>query len=395
MITDLTNATFTYLPIFGYGVAHWGIYIIRKFSSLNYKRYTQEYHATTSVIIPVYKEKPQILKKVLDSILRNKPNEIITVIDHSDDENITVSKSYKQVKTIITPFPGKRHALATGITHAKGEIVVLVDSDTMWLGNTFLTEILKPFNDSSVGGVGSRQNVYRAESSWRKRFVDWMLDTKYLDYVPSMSNHGVVTCLSGRTAAYRRKAVVPSLSRLVNEKFLGKQCVGGDDVRLTSLVLEKGYKTVYQDSARAVTYFSGSITSYLGQKVRWSRNSYRGYTRAIGEGLAFRRGWMYLLSIYHCLLPGLTYLLFTGFLVYSLVIGDWLLFAFLSAWAVLSRMIKSISHLRRRYSDIVLLPFVAFYYTVPLTLIKIYSLLTVRHEKWSGSRKGYKLSERQ
>ena len=50
-----------------------------------------------------------------------------------------------------------------------------------------------------------------------------MLNTRYLDYVPAMSRGGGVACLSGRTAAYRRSAILPVLPALEHEIFLGRR----------------------------------------------------------------------------------------------------------------------------------------------------------------------------
>jgi N-acetylglucosaminyltransferase len=44
-----------------------------------------------------------------------------------------------------------------------------------------------------------------------------------------MSRRGGVACLSGRTAAYRRSAIIPLMPALEHEIFLGRECVAGDD----------------------------------------------------------------------------------------------------------------------------------------------------------------------
>ena len=56
-----------------------------------------------------------------------------------------------------------------------------------------------------------------------------------------MGRAGAVACLSGRTAAYRRSVVLPVLTNLEDEYFLGRRCISGDDGRLTWLVLAQGW----------------------------------------------------------------------------------------------------------------------------------------------------------
>ncbi|MEB0015085.1 chitooligosaccharide synthase NodC, partial [Glaciimonas sp. Cout2] len=77
--------------------------------------------------------------------------------------------------------------------------------------------------------------------------------------------------MSGRTAVYRRAAVLPVLDHLENEFFLGRRCISGDDGRLTWLVLASGYKTVHQASARALSMFPTGFRAFVKQRVRWSR----------------------------------------------------------------------------------------------------------------------------
>ncbi len=115
-----------------------------------------------------------------------------------------------------------------------------------------------PFIDPDVGGVGTQQNVYQRDTSVWRRIADWLVNLRYYDYVPAMGRAGAVPCVSGRTAAYRRTAVLPVLENLENEFFLGRRCVAGDDGRLTWLVLASGYKTVHQSIARALSMFPGT-----------------------------------------------------------------------------------------------------------------------------------------
>ena len=146
-----------------------------------------------------------------------------------------------------------------------------------------------PFVDPEVGGVGSRQHVYLPQTNVWRRVAYWMLNTRYLDYVPAMSRRGGVACLSGRTAAYRREVIRPLMPALERELFLGRLCVAGDDGRLTWLVLAAGFRTVYQDTAQADSMFPGELRAFVKQRVRWSRNSYRCYLTALSHGWLWRQ----------------------------------------------------------------------------------------------------------
>ncbi|GAH77215.1 unnamed protein product, partial [marine sediment metagenome] len=114
------------------------------------------------MVTPVYNEDPEVFRQALESWQANNPQEITAVIDYTDTRCIQefrkFAKQYLEVKLIITKTPGKRAALAKGIKAAKGEILALVDSDTIW-EKSLLKEALPPFSDPKVGGVATRQNI--------------------------------------------------------------------------------------------------------------------------------------------------------------------------------------------------------------------------------------------
>src|SRR5439155_1373995 len=138
---------------------------------------------------------------------------------------------------------------------------------SLWAVRRFYGTTYKPFQGAftattsvvvpEIAGVSARQNVESRNESMIWRIENWLLDIRYIDFIPGMSVDGVVNCLSGRTAAYRRSLLLPVLDELTGETFLGKTCVGGDDVRLTHLMLVRGYNTVYQSTARAQTVAFG------------------------------------------------------------------------------------------------------------------------------------------
>src|SRR3989344_290315 len=135
--------------ILAIGTINWAIWLMRRARSTFYRPYKEKFQATTSVIIPVYKEKKYTLKDTIDSIIRNNPNEIILIFDHTEKSLMKfVQENYKnntKVKAHFIDLPGKRPALAKGIKLAQHEIVVLVDSDTQWKTEHFLENLIAPF----------------------------------------------------------------------------------------------------------------------------------------------------------------------------------------------------------------------------------------------------------
>ena len=85
-----------------------------------------------------------------------------------------------------TPIPGKRNAVRSASSCRSGEIVVLVDSDTVWTDGT-LAELVKPFADPPVGGVTTRQRILEPERGLLTRWADWLENTRALYSMPAQS----------------------------------------------------------------------------------------------------------------------------------------------------------------------------------------------------------------
>jgi len=347
------------------------------------------FSATTSVVVPSYREDPDILDRCLSTWLAEGPTEVIVVPDIEDVCVIARlrARAAADPRLVVAPFAhhGKRSALGAGIRLAGHEIVVLADSDTMWEPG-LLAAVLAPFKDGRIGGVGTRQNAYLPGTSAWRRVADWMIDVRYLDYVRAQSRAGAVACLSGRTVAYRRHVVLPVLEHLEHEFFLGRRCVAGDDGRLTWLVLASGYRTVYQSTARALSMFPDTGRAFLKQRLRWSRNSYRCYLTAMWKGWLWRQPFICQLSVLQIIFTPLT----MGFAVTYL--GIWVLHPQLYvaviavAWLLAGRTIRGISHLTRKPGDIWLLPLVAVMTVIVALPVKTYAFLTMNTHGWLTRR---------
>jgi cellulose synthase/poly-beta-1,6-N-acetylglucosamine synthase-like glycosyltransferase len=374
-----------YVPIGLVGAISWTVWLTRFTLSRIYRPVAPGYWTTTSVVVPAYREDPDILDRCLETWLSENPTEIIVVPDVADTEVIArlQRRAATDQRLKVLPFvhSGKRSALGVGIRNAGQEILVLSDSDTSWEPG-LLRAVLAPFADPEVGGVGTRQNAYMAKTSVWRRIADWMIDVRYLDYVRAQSRAGAVACLSGRTVAYRRSVVLPVLENLEDEFFLGRRCISGDDGRLTWLVLASGYKTVYQSTARAMSMFPDKGRAFFKQRLRWSRNSYRTYLTAIWKGWLWRQPFICQLSVLQVMLTPVTMGFAMTYLVFWVLHPQRLVAVIAVAWLLVGRGLRGISHLRERPSDIWLLPLVAVI-TIAIALpVKLYAFATMNVHGW-------------
>ncbi len=372
-----------YFPIGFAGLVVWGLWLYRVILSGRARPIESDFRATTSVIVPSYHEDPDILLRCLESWREQRPDEIIIVLDVADVEAYrkVVALNDESVRPLLFHHVGKRSALGAGIRLARFDILVLTDSDTSWEPD-LLVNVQKPFVDPRVGGVGTQQNVYQRHSSIWRRIADWLVNLRYYNYVPAMGRAGAVPCLSGRTAAYRRAAVLPVLDNLENEFFLGRRCISGDDGRLTWLILASNFTTVHQSSARALSMFPASFSAFIKQRVRWSRNSYRCYLTAIAKGWVWQVPFVTKITVLQILITPITMGLTMFYLIFARLDFTALGVTFTVAWLLIGRAVRGASNLKRNPADIFLLPLLALAVILVALPIKTYAFITMNKQGW-------------
>lgn len=389
---DLLNKLFSWGGIDGWrswvplgvaGIIVWSLWLYRWILSRAYRPIVTRYATTTSVVVPAFREDVEILRRCLASWMAQGPSELIIVPDLDDVAGIAMLNQIDDPRLRVIPFrhEGKRSALGVGIRAARGEVLVLTDSDTAWEPG-LLAAVQMPFEDPRVGAVATQQKVYKRWSSPWRLIADWIIDLRYYDYVPAMGRAGGVICVSGRTAAYRRSAVMPVLENLEHEFFLGRRCLAGDDGRLTWLVIASGYRTVFQSSALAMSMFPSTFRGFVKQRVRWSRNSYRCYLTAIWQGWLRQVPFVSKVTVLQILLTPVTMGMALAYLVIARTDPGWRGVAFASTWLMAGRLVRSVSHLWRHPGDLVLLPLVTLVVIMISLPIKLFAFFTMNRQGW-------------
>lgn len=373
-----------WLPLGIIGLWRWSVWLLKKIVALFYQPPQGQYQTTISIITPVYNEDPAVFQAALESWKANQPDEIIAVIDYTDKTAIDIfekfSKKFSSAKLIITQAPGKRPALATGVRAAGSEIVALVDSDTIW-EKDLKNKILGPFHDWRVAGVGTRQDLRRTDTLARRLFKI-RLDIRYTEEMPFLAVCGqALTCLSGRTAVYRRNIIIDLLDDLVSETFWGVPAISGDDKCLTHLVQEKGWHVKYVAPARVYTIGAPDLKTFLQQQLRWARNSWRADLKAIFKPWPWREAKVLALFMLDRFIQPFTLLLGPFALLMAILFQQYQIAIAIVTWWLLSRTIKIYSHLKEKPLDILIVPiFIVF--TFVIAVLKIYALVTINKQGW-------------
>ena len=342
---------------------------------------------TTTVIVPVYDEDEELFRGVLASVRANAPTELITVVDGGDLRLAAVASEFSD-RVLSVSKSGKRAAIAAGLAACDPgtDIVVLVDSDTVW-GPGTLRELLRPFADPRVGGATPRQAILAPYSNPVRRLANWIEDLRYQIVVPAQSVFGQVGCLAGRTIGYRRAALEPAVERLVRQTVFGVPQHVGDDRVLTNELLRNGWRTVYQSSSLVLTEAPDDWRTFWRQQLRWGRSSQR--ETLLSLRWLWRRPVAFACFATDIITPFALYAVFALALAHGLH-GDGggrplaieIPLGYLGMLASIG--LRQLPHLRRSPSDVTRLPVFVLQLTFVMVPIRILAFATMLHQSWTS-----------
>jgi glycosyltransferase involved in cell wall biosynthesis len=360
-----------------------------------------------TVIVPVYQPPPSF-KANMASLIQNGPAKIFIVADITCERKIhdivdTLNCDHGLVEIIPEPRPGKRAALSMGLMAVQTRLTCFVDDDCQWCSDDFLKQLIKPFNNRTIGAVGSKQIMRPSEKApkeeggdpiFRKARIleimaDFRLSVRYIDLMATTAVDRGASCVSGRTMCFRTEAIAEDAfhSAFLNETLLGIHLLSGDDKFLTRYVINKGYKTYHQLQTKCIltTTFESRPKKHLSQLVRWSRNTWRSDIIAL---FIERQIWLQNPFTAFLLFDKLftPFFLFYGFVlipVYSLMRMDYFIFVGWIGWLHFSRFLKLVLHFKRKPGHIIFLPIWIFYQYL-MAFVRIYALITMLQTQWGN-----------
>ncbi|MCQ2380672.1 MAG: glycosyltransferase [Victivallaceae bacterium] len=242
-----------------------------------------EHVKSCTVIVPAYNEGSHVLDTIRSIVASDFPKdklEVIAIDDGSKDDTRrwlaqAAAENPGIVRTMFLDVNGgKKHALYLGVKHASGEIIVTVDSDS-FVEPDAIRHLVAPFANPKVGAVAGNIRISNISSG----IIPQMLDVSFAFGFEFMrcaqSFIGSVLCTPGALSAYRRSAMMPVLDEWLNQTFMGKPSAIGEDRAITSLILKKGYKVLFQNTAMAFTEIPSTYRRACRMLVRWTRSDVR------------------------------------------------------------------------------------------------------------------------
>jgi cellulose synthase/poly-beta-1,6-N-acetylglucosamine synthase-like glycosyltransferase/peptidoglycan/xylan/chitin deacetylase (PgdA/CDA1 family) len=255
-----------------------------------------------SVIVPAYNEAANIAGTVRSLLANDYPLlEVIVVDDGSSDDTAGIVQrlALPHVRVIRQRNAGKPAALNTGVRYARGDILILVDGDTVFEPEA-VGRLIQPLRDPGVGAVSGNTKVANRGGllgRWQhlEYVIGFNLDRRMFDVGRCMPT------VPGAIGAFRRAAVrdVGGVS----------QDTLAEDTDFTMAVIRAGWRVVYQPSAVAWTEAPASLRQLWRQRYRWCYGTMQAmwkHRQALVQrgpaGRLGRRGLGYLL-VFQVLLP--------------------------------------------------------------------------------------------
>jgi cellulose synthase/poly-beta-1,6-N-acetylglucosamine synthase-like glycosyltransferase len=302
---------------------------------------------------------------------------------------------------------GKKTALAEAVYYSTGDIIAMSDSDSIWEKDAIANavEIFRYMPD--VGGVSGFSRALNGGKNFLTKVQDSWYEGQYSIRKAFESYFGVVSCVSGPMAVFRRDAIYNYMPAWKNDMFLGQPFRFATDRTLTGFVLGapyvgkklkhrfrstrfmqtdypvRKYKIVYTKSARALTHVPETFRSVLKQQIRWKKSFIRNtfftgsfyWRMPLIPALAYYAHVLFVACGPYIVFRHLIYLPVHGnAYTFILYVSGIIFIGFMFGLAF-----KLENPTSRRW---IYRPFMSLFSTLVLSWLIIYSAFTIRNMKW-------------
>ncbi|MFE3549101.1 bifunctional polysaccharide deacetylase/glycosyltransferase family 2 protein [Streptomyces kronopolitis] len=262
----------------------------------------REITAPVTVLVPAYNEEAGI-ESTVHSLLASTHHrlQVIVIDDGSTDRTADLADRIDdpRVSVVRQSNAGKAAALNTGLAHARHDIVVMVDADTVFEPDAIHC-LVQPLAHPAVGAVSGNTKV----GNRRRLLGRW----QHLEYVFGFNldrrMFEVLECMPtvpGAIGAFRRDALLGIGG--VSEDTLA------EDTDLTMALWQAGWRVVYEESAVAWTEVPTSLRQLWRQRYRWCYGTiqavwkHRGAALQMGPAGRFGRRGLSYLALFQIALP--------------------------------------------------------------------------------------------
>lgn len=219
-------------------------------------------YSSISIIIPAHNEE-DFIKDCINSVKNaefNGKKEIIIINDGSSDKTQEIISQIKNIKIIQTKHIGKSASINKALKIANGEIIAIVDADSVIEKNS-LNYIKNELEKENVAGTTSIIKV----KNRKKLICMWVhieqLYNSLMRLILSKINANIST--PGPLSAYRKDAL---------KKINGFSTKGySEDLDITIRLIRQGYKVTLAKKAYAQTNMPYTRKWFFKQRLRFAK----------------------------------------------------------------------------------------------------------------------------
>jgi len=217
-----------------------------------------------SIIIPAWHEEKTMVRtldvlKQLDYPL--KECELI-ITASADDATYSIAKGKDMHEfgryLVLKQNPGgKNAALQQGIKESKGEIIVLLDADTL-VDEEWLAELIGPIKSRMVDCTNG--NEFPLNKSLFSSY--FMIEKIYgMQFLKQQSTHG------GGGIAFRKDII----SKIGLDVLFDKTIKAGVDCNLGAQILKGGKNIYFTEKAKTKTFYNKTFKGFVKDALRWKK----------------------------------------------------------------------------------------------------------------------------
>jgi cellulose synthase/poly-beta-1,6-N-acetylglucosamine synthase-like glycosyltransferase len=277
-----------------------------------------------SIIVPAYNEEKVIRTTIEALIDADYPDkEIIVVDDGSKDRTLAIAMEYKdRIKVLHKENGGKASALNMALLYSTGDIVVIVDADTI-SSRSGLKYLARSMADENVVAVAGNVKI-RNKINW----LTWCQALEYLSGIQIMRRgldyFGAIYIVPGALGAFRK-------SKLIEAGTYHKDTLV-EDFDATVKVLRSGMIVEGSNKSIAYTQAPQTFIDFYKQRKRWYRGNLQILRRhsdiLTNPRFGYLHSFAFPLMVIHMILIPVTSIMVWGFAIYQLLIGSYYFVAF-------------------------------------------------------------------
>ena len=227
---------------------------------------------TLTVIVPAYNEENNLGKTLRSIIEADYPNkQIIVVDDGSTDKTYAIASKYKIKSSSKNRYciirkrnGGKASAINLGLRFAIGEIVIIIDADSI-IERSALKEMVKFFQYSDVVAVAGRVKVLNRSNILSNCTALEVIMGANLLRSP-FSLFGVVMMVPGAMGGFRKKSIL--------QRGLYDKSTLTEDFDITLKLLKNGGRILGMNSI-SFTEVPLTLREFYKQRIRWYRGNFQ------------------------------------------------------------------------------------------------------------------------